>query len=140
MPQRVPRGEQAVEGRGVDLGAFKPGPGVVVGVGGVDATHEIAGGAFFLQPVERSNGDDGDAAEIENHGGDIPAMPCGGREDQANLIASFGTRGAGDDGRCRLAHRRRDRHAVENKTAIITGPVRHWPRRLSCLARRAPVL
>ena len=46
--------EQDVKGPGVDLGPFKPRPGIVMRVGGIDPADEIGGqAAFILQPVER---------------------------------------------------------------------------------------
>ena len=57
---------------GVDLGAFEPRPGVVVGAGGVDAADEVA-----RQPEPRFIG----VERLERRGGEDPAeIPDDGRQ------------------------------------------------------------
>ncbi len=62
-------GEQGVESRRVDLGPFKQGPGIAVGIGGIDLADEILRqAAFRFEPVERLERRGGNnAAEIENN-------------------------------------------------------------------------
>jgi hypothetical protein len=68
--------EEAVEALSVDLCALEKGPGVGVGIGGVDGADEVSRQAFLgLVPVEGLEGRGGeDPAEVPDHRLDAHAL------------------------------------------------------------------